>query len=257
VRLEGSIPAPCPITRLRERKLWRAASATRAATLCIAEQNPGSLWRGIDGFALLQIPSSPFETESEQVELDEAVLADLRDAALAEPPSAFVREAWNWLARVLAGKRDVSAIETFIAPLAARWAPWPELEIALARADIEALDPAAAVRRLTPIAEAPEPSFDVLCVLGEAREQAGDSAGAVAVWKRALPLRPNDAWIRRHLAMARVRTGDPGAAEAIREWLDEHPEDEEMRIFLGPGPWPEPAVGPSLDSSARREHESG
>jgi hypothetical protein len=257
VRLEGSIPAACPITRLLERKVWRAASATRAVTERVAEQNPGSLWRGIDHFAQLQIPSSPFETESEQVELDEEVLADLRDAALAEPPSAFVRDVWNWIARVLAGKRDVSAIGTFVAPIAARWAPWPELEVALARADIEALDPAAAALRLTSIADAPEASFDVLCVLGEAREQAGDSAGAVAVWKRALPLRPNDAWIRRHLAMARVRTGDPGGAEAVRQWLDEHPEDEEMRTFLGPGPWPEPAVGPSSESSARREQESG
>jgi len=238
VRLEGAPPRTRPFTRLLERKRWRAASATELVAFALAEQNEGGLVRGLDAFTRLQTPSSPFETDSQRVELDESVLVILRDAALAEPPSAYLREVWSWLARVLAGKRDVSAIETHLAPLAARWAPWPELEVALARADLEALDPEAAARRLEPLAAASESTFEVLSVLGEAREQIGDGRGAVQAWKRALELRPGDEGLGRRLAMARVRAGDPGAEEEVRRLLEEHSEDEELRLFLGPGPFP-------------------
>jgi len=238
-RLDGSAPRPGALARLLERRHWRAASATLAIAEELERQNKGPLWVGLASYARAQVPSSPFETDSQQVELDEETLASLREAALAEPPSAFVRATWNWLARVLAGKRDVTAIEAHIAPLAARWAPWPELEIALARADLEALDPAAAVKRLSPLATGPEAPFDVLTVLGEACEQAGDAAGAIQAWKRALEIRPADPWVERRLAMARVRSGDPGGRDAVQRLLEEHPEDEDLRAFLGPGPWPE------------------
>ncbi|MCY2958892.1 MAG: hypothetical protein NTY35_01910 [Planctomycetota bacterium] len=245
VRLDGTVPRPLPVTRLLERKRWRPASATLTVAERIEAENPTALWRGVASFARAQVPSSPFETVSQQVELDDSTLADLRDAALAAPPSAFTRETWNWLARILSGKRDVTAIEAHVAPLAARWTPWPELEVALARADLEALDPEAAVRRLAPLADAAAPGFDVLAVLGEAREQAGDGPGAVQAWKRALELRPADASVGRRLAMARVREGDPGGVEAIRRLLEEHPDDEELRPFLGPGPWPAVPRGPA------------
>ncbi len=203
VRLDGSPPRTLPVTRLAERKRWRAASATARVAAVLVQEDDRLLLRGVDAFARLQVPSSPFETDSQQVELDDATLSTLRDAALAGPPSAFTRDVWNWLARVLAGKRDVAAIETHVAPLAARWAPWPELEVALARADLEALDPEAAARRLAPLAAAADPSFDVLAVLGEAREQAGDATGALEAWKRALLLRPADRLVGRRLAIAR------------------------------------------------------
>ncbi|MBL8862438.1 MAG: tetratricopeptide repeat protein [Planctomycetes bacterium] len=241
------IPAPAPWRRLVEHKVWRAASARLAAAEAIEAANPGPLGSGIRSFAALQVPSSPFETESEQVELDTATLDLLRAAGLAEPPSAFVREAWNWLARVLAGKRDVEAIEAQLAPLAAAHAPWPELEVALARADLEALDAASARRRLAPLAAHPGAGFEVLAVLGEALEQLGDPAGAVSAYKRALELRPADLPVRRRLAMAQVRAGDPEGEALVQSLLAEHPEDEELRAFLGPGPWPPPPAGPAVE----------
>lgn len=244
VRLEGAPSRAWPIARLMERKFSREASATERVTGDLERWNDGPLARGLAAFGRLQAYSSPFETHSQATELDDATLTALRDTALAGPPSAFVRDAWSWLARVLAGKRDVAAIESFLAPVAARWAPWPELEVALAHADLEALDPAAAARRLAPLAAPSDAPFDVLALLGLARAQAGETAAAIAAWKRALALRPADLWTRRQLAMAQVRAGDPDGPAAVRRLLEENHEDEELRPFLGPAPWPELPLGP-------------
>lgn len=248
VRFEGSPPQPAPLARLSERKNWRGASATAAFTAAIAAQNEGPLWRGIDAFAGAQVPSSPFETESQQIELEDEVLEELRAAALASPPSAFTRETWNWLARILAGKRDIAAIEKYLPALAERWAPWPELEVALARADLEALDPEAAIRRLTPLSKSSNPLFEVWTVLGEAFGQVGDHSASASAWARAWNARPAESWIERKWTVARVRAGDPDAVEGVRRWLEAHPEDEDMRVFLGPGPWSEAHSGPSTDA---------
>ena len=236
-----------PLTRLGERKRWRSASTTLATVEALAREDERPLIQGLASFAHLQIPSSPFETESQQVEIDASVLDLLRDEALVGPPSMFTREAWNWLARVLSGKRDVALIESHIAPIAARWAPWPELEIALARADLEALDPETAVRRLTPLAGSSTAQAELLALLSEAQEQTGDVAAAVQAWRRAHESRPADRSIRRRLAMARVRAGEPGARSAIEALLAEEPEDEELRAFLRPPPWPTAQKGAAED----------
>lgn len=251
VRLDGP-SAPMPVAaQLAERKVWRSQSASaRVAAELRADDADSALIRGVEAFARAQAVSSPFETESEKVELTDEALIALRDAALAEPPSAFTRETWNWVARVLSGKRDVNAIEAHVAPIAERWKPWPELEVALARADIEALDPEAAVARLAPLAVASDVSFDVLAVLGDAREQSGDAPGAIAVWQRALGLRSTDLGVRRRLAMARLRAGDPAGAEEIRALLIEFPHDEELKHYAGPGPWPPVRRGPSPEARA-------
>jgi cytochrome c-type biogenesis protein CcmH/NrfG len=247
VRLEGTPSRPSPLARLLLRRTWRTDVATRAATEALAQDNGSVLTRGLADFWRDQIPSSPYETESQQIELEPGVLALLREAALAAPPSVFVRGAWEWLARVLVGKRDVAAIEAYVAPVAARWAPWPELEVALARADLEALDPDAARRRLEPFAGAQPQSFELLTVLGQAHEQAGDGRAAVQAYKAALALRPTDRGARSRLAMAQVRAGDPEGVEAVRTLLQEDPGDEGLRPFLGPGPWPRPQDGDTPD----------
>jgi len=247
VRLEDEPSRPIPLTRLGERKLWRAASTMLATAEALAREDDRPLTRGLVGFARLQVPSSPFETESQAVEIDAATLDPLRDEALARPPSAYVREVWNWLARVLAGKRDVAQIESHVAPIAARWAPWPELEIALARADLEALDPEAAVRRLAPLGASNTAPFELLALLGESLEQSGDATAAMQAWRRALESRPTDRWIRRRLAMAQVRAGMAEGRSAVETLLTEEPEDEELRAFLGPPPWPTAQKGAAED----------
>jgi hypothetical protein len=245
----GDIPRAGPLAHLLERKPWRAAAARLRLANALAAENSGPLYQGLARFAELQAPSSPFETEAQQVELEPATLELLRDAALAGPLSTYVREAWNWLARVLVGKRDVAAIEAYLAPLAQLHAPWPELQLALARADLEALDPAAAVRRLEPLAPGGQGPFDVLVLLGEAREAAGDAAAAIRTWQTASEVRPGDLWLQRRLAMAQVRAGDPAGVPAIQALLSEHPEDEELKVFLGPPPWPAPIQGTDLGPS--------
>jgi len=244
VRLDRATPAPpTPLARLLLRKTWRPDVATRAVTDALAQDGGTSLVRGLAEFWNDQVPSSPYETESEQIELDGGVLALLREAALAAPPSIFVRGAWEWLARVLVGKRDIAAIEAFVAPVSARWAPWPELEVALARADLEALDPEAARRRLQPFSAVEQPNFELLTVLGQACEQAGDLPAAVQAHKAAAALRPTDRGARRRLAVAQVRAGDPEGLPAIRALLQEDPADDELKPFLGPGPWPHTGNG--------------
>jgi len=247
VRLENEPSRPIPLTRLGERKIWRSASTSLATAEALARDDDRPLIRGSVSFARLQIPSSPFETESQQVEIDAGTLDLLRDEALAGPPSAYTREAWNWLARVLAGKREVAWIESHVAPIAARWAPWQELEIALSRADLEALDPQAAVGRLAPLGASNTATFEVLALLGDAHEQTGDGTAAMQVWRRALELRPEDRWIRRRLAMAQVRAGEAAGRSAVEALLAEEPEDVELRAFLGPAPWPTAQRGAAQD----------
>jgi len=247
VRLENEPSRPIPLTRLGERKIWRSASTSLATAEALARDDDRPLIRGSVSFAQLQIPSSPFETESQQVEIDAGTLDLLRDEALAGPPSAYTREAWNWLARVLAGKREVAWIESHVAPIATRWAPWPELEIALSRADLEALDPQAAVGRLAPLGASNTATFEVLALLGDAHEQTGDTTAAMQAWRRALELRPEDRWIRRRLAMAQVRAGEAAGRSAVEALLAEEPEDVELRAFLGPAPWPTAQRGAAQD----------
>lgn len=247
VRLEDEPSRPTPLTRLGERKLWRSASTTLATAEALARDDDRPLTRGLANYARLQVPSSPFETESQAIEIDAGTLDLMRDEALAGPPSSYVREAWNWLARVLSGKRDVTLVESYVGPIAARWAPWAELEIALARADLEALDPQAAVRRLAPLGASNAASFELLGLVGDAHEQAGDEKAAIQAWKRALESRPSDRRVRRRLAMAQVRAGEPEGRAAVETLLTEEPEDEELRPFLGPPPWPTAQKGAAED----------
>jgi hypothetical protein len=243
VRLESGLARPTPLARLLERKLFRPDAARRAAIEALASEDPRPLLEGYAAWCRIQVPSSPFETAAERVELDPECLGLLREAALAGPPSLFVRSAWEWLARVLAGKRDVEAIYAQLEPIARRHAPWPALEIALARADLESLEPAAAIARLETLAARGLGGAELQSALAEALEQDGQEARALAAWREAARLRPGDRGIERRLAMALVRAGDPEGPPLVERLLEAEPGDEELAAFRGPGPWPAPRRG--------------
>ena len=100
---------------------------------------------------LAQRESSPWESGAQATELVDETLEELTLAANAARPDRYTRELWNGLASVLMGKRDVEKIVRWIRPVAEVWAPWPELEIALALAELESLEPQAAAARLEPL----------------------------------------------------------------------------------------------------------
>jgi predicted Zn-dependent protease len=186
-----------------------------------------------------QAASSPFETPAERVELPEAALTRLRDAAIALEPDAFVHSTWDGIARTLSGKRDVARVRAQLEPLARAHGAWPELEKALARADLESLEPDDAVRRLAAIETLARDDFDYWWLTGEARLRAKDRTGAVHAWRRALELRPNHPAILRRLGPELVRQNDPQGRAIIEQLLKTNPNDPQLTPFLGPGPWPE------------------
>jgi hypothetical protein len=190
--------------------------------------------------------SSPFETPEQGVELPDAGLDLLLRHVETAKPDAFARGVWEAVARVLAGKRDVERVRRYVGPAARKHAPWPSLEKTLARADLEALEPEEAVKRLEAIAVLAMDDFDYWNLLGEARKAARDEVGATRAWRKALELRPAHQVLKRRLAMLLVRTGEPGGRQLIEQLLQAHPDDANLRAYLGPGPWPdeEPAGRP-------------
>lgn len=227
----------------------RARTLTRLAR---ASNGPrAEFFAALADIADAQAASSPFESADARVELPDDALARLRDAALALEPDAFVRSTWDGVARTLAGKRDVPRLRAHLEPLARAHGPWPEIEKALARADLEALEPEEAVRRLAAIETLARDDFDYWSLAGEAHKRAHDLASAVHAWRRALELRPNHPAILRRLGPALVRQGDPQGRAILEQLLKTQPNDPELTPFLGPGPWPETDVPPAPPG---REH---
>lgn len=192
-------------------------------------------------FAEDQQASSPFETQAEQVELGSEVLALLARVAAGPRPDAYARSCIEQAAATLAGKRDIERLVAFAAPAAAAHAPWPALEIALAQADLEALDAPAAVARLRGLGAAAPRTIEYHALLAAALDEADDLAGAVREWRNALALQPQAYPLQRALAIALVRSGDPQGSVQVEALLKQHADDESLRVYLGPGPWPRPS----------------
>jgi hypothetical protein len=251
------LSAAKPLASLMKPQFERAFENMARTTERLARAARGTeheqLMSGLALHYAAQVESSPFETPAEQIELDEHALELMRDAALAREPDSFLRELWNGLARTLVGKRDVERIDRHLKPLAERWAPWPELEGALAIADLEMLEPASAARRLAiAIADAPRDA-DLRLLRARALVLANEPALAVNELTAAVEIAPSRRDLKRELAMARVRAGDPAGKAAVEDLLREDSKDEELKLFLGPGPLPAPR--PALEPVPRHaEH---
>lgn len=265
---------PLPVERLtmydtpryEERQNWCLASlARRLADAARGDRNE----KLMEGFAIVYAAQSrraEFESREESTELPPQALALFEETALAQP-NALVHSLWEGLARILLGKRAVADIYTYLQPLAEKYAPWPVLEQVLAQADLEALEPAAAARRLSALIAARARAsndgashasggaaqandfaarakdLELWFWLGEAQRQSGDHPAAAQSWRRALELQPENRLLERELAMELVRAGDPEGRKRIEVLLAVTPDDSELRIFLQPGPYPEPSPG--------------
>lgn len=197
------------------------------------------LARGLAAVYAAQATSSPFDSQAERFELPADALQLLREAGLARKPNAFVAQLWEWTGNVLAEKRWIPQIYEHVEPLAKAWAPWPALERVLARADAESLDFASAVKRLEALRESEQgrdPDFWV--ELGDAQQQLGHTPETLAAYRKSSELAPGLYAPQRKLAMALVRAGDPAGHELVEKLLQQNAKDEELKVFLGPGPYP-------------------
>ena len=150
-------------------------------------------------------------------------------------PDALTREVWNGVAAVLAGKREIEAIDTWLRPAAEIWPTWPALERAIALADLESLDPQAAITRLQGLVGLFPDDFEAVRLLGKAHEQAHQPEQAAQVWQTLLDRQPEDRRTRRKLAMAWVAAGEFDLARPLlRDLLKENPEDRELWGLLNP-----------------------
>jgi hypothetical protein len=244
--------APTPWSWLGRRKSERGddrADRSRAALMeRLAEAARGGasedLAAGLAAFYSAQEHSSQFESPEERTELPAAALARFRSAALAGPPGPFLRRTWDRLARILVRKRWVEETYTYAQPVAAAHHPWPSLEVALAQADLESLEPKDALARLEPLVAAGEIRFDLFELLGRVQCALGSSEKALEAWKRAVELPTSDRRARKKVILAVARTGDPVGIAGARQLLLESPTDTELRAVLmkpvGSGPAPDP-----------------
>ncbi|MBK7642264.1 MAG: hypothetical protein IPJ19_04330 [Planctomycetes bacterium] len=240
--------APLPIAWMarseeQRRDLARARLFERLALAARGTQDE-PLLRGLAAVYTAQTGSSPFDSEAERFELPSEALTLLRDAALARKPNGFVVQMWEWLGQVLVRKRWVPQIYEYVAPIAKAWAPWPALERVLARADAESLEFASAKQRLDTLREseqARDPDFWV--ELGDVEEQLGHASESIAAWRKCCELQPGHPAGTRKLALALVRAGDPEGKTLVEKMLQARPRDEELKLYLGPGPYPEPKKG--------------
>lgn len=231
-----------PLARLLQRRFRREFTALQAVTERLAEgapQGPARLFtEGLARHYAAQHHSSPFETPAERVELDPDALDLWSEAARAGVPDAALVDVLETLAAVLVGKRRPDTILAVLGPIAKVSWPWPALEDALAYAELELLEPSAAAARLERLVVEGFATPERLALLADARLQTRDPAGAAKALWRALELGPDDREVRRRLAIALARAGDPEAGPMLRDLLLEEPGDEELRLYLAPGPYP-------------------
>ena len=238
------VPSPSAFHRLRLRTFERESESERAVARRLSAAAAGtateSLCAGLLEHLRVQVQSSPWETEAQATEISSGALAHLREAvgALTDPATrTFVRELWEGIADVLVQKREIDLIYEHLEPLAQAQSPWPALEEALAHADLEVLDPESAARRLEKVLAASSFDLDARLMRARALGMAGDPAGEAQELRRVLAVQPGRRDVRRRLAVALVRAGDPEGAERVADLLREDPDDEELRVYLGPGPF--------------------
>ena len=231
-----------PFDRPRElrrdlgRRLVEAARGTDSEALA----------RGLFEHFEAQERDSPWDNLERGTEVDARALdllaSAMREATPGTSRAHFLRELWSGAAATLVSKREIDLIESLLPPLAERFGPWKELEAALAHADLELLEPAAAAEHLRAVVAAEPYDLDARMALGHALEMAGRPNDAASEFRRALEVQPGRRDVRRRLAMALVRAGREEGSELVEELLKEDPEDEGLTPFRGPGPYPAPQV---------------
>jgi hypothetical protein len=238
---------PALLELLEDREQRRRVDTLRTAQRLASATRGGPLERFTRGLALhfaAQGASSPFESAVQQIELDEHALEAWRDDALEREPDRCTREVWSGLARVLVLKRDIERIDRFVAPVAQVRPQLAGLELALACADMEMLEPARAAERLGAMIAAAPADIELRRLRARALLLAENALEAVRQLEAAAALDAARLDVRRELAIARVRAGDPRGTDEVRALQVALPDDKELALHAGPGPYP--ALAPRL-----------
>jgi|GEM_PF-709834 len=260
-RLDAGEPTPrLPALELLEtRKDQRRArlQGRLARRLAEAELAPGVA----TGLAILfeaQVPSSPFQTEEMKIELPEEATRLFAQAAAGEAPTRVEVEVAETLAHLFRLQRRIEEIEEFFPAPAERHAPWPALEVALAQAALELLDPGTALEHVQRAHAGWGGTVETWAMQAEAEHQLGRAAEAAGSLERALTFAPGHPELERRLAIAWRRAGDPRGEAALREALEHEPEDPQLLALEGDGPYPAAEVNgyhpPGADSHAGHDH---
>ena len=226
------------------------------ARLAGARQPPAAAARALALHFTAQRHSSPYESRARRVELDESAMEAISEAAREPGLDSLDVDLTEGLAQVLVAKRWADEVQRHLAAPAERHAPWGMLEQALAHADLEALDPAAAIERMRRLATAVPGDAETLALLAEAYYQAERHAEAAETYLAALDVAPGAHELERRLAMALVRASDPMGADLVTELLREEPEDEELRLYLDATSLPPIQRGyrPVFDPATAHQH---
>ncbi len=229
-------PATLATLRTRVTARERQNRAAMARRLAQAELAPG-LASGLALHFEAQQHDSPFDTWQDAIEIDSRAAELFAHAASGRAPDALAVEVIESLARILRGKRRIDAIYQSFEAAATRHSPWPELDLALAQADLELLDPAGALDRLMALLDTWPGSAEAWAMRAEAEQQLGQDEAAVLSLDQALARSPAYHPLERRLAIALVRAGDPRGPAALEEVTREDPEDEELAAYRFGGPW--------------------
>ncbi len=225
----------------------RAREATGQSDARIASSiSASSMDRGLAFHALSQAASSPFESAVERIELADAAFDEWREAAVGNPAlSSFERGVIEGAVRVLAERRLIPELLEFALPIAEAHPRWPALELALTRAELEELDPEAALARLAALIEGPGPEpvgpepadaggalrtgdRETALLLAATLMDLDRPAQAAASLRLVAEARPDDLEVGLRRADALVAAGDPAGRELAARLFADHPDHAEL-----------------------------
>ncbi len=259
----GSRPTAFSLLRTRNDDRARAMVTALAARLEEAAEAPAhsGLARGLHAHHAAQHRSSPFESRAGQIELDEEALQGFFAAAGVAPLDAFSRRVWEALAWLLSEKREAGFALRFLEPVAERYGPWPEVDLAVARGGgemwelLDESDREKTLLYLERTIEARPHDLELLVEGAILLGRGGRHEASIRHLRHALELQPptvdeqyNVASVVEHnrlrlLGMALVHVEDPEGRQILTELLDKNPHDPDLPAFLSEGPVPDPPDG--------------
>ncbi|MFT7679529.1 MAG: hypothetical protein ACI8QC_003532, partial [Planctomycetota bacterium] len=237
-----------PIDRLTRRE-WERPDPERTlllGRLAIWNSEHGEFLEALAQLCAVQSHSSPFATLAQAIELDGALVTKLCTSATEHAGDPLVHNVLVGLARVLMERRDIALLLEFIEPLSEAWGRPLDLEVTLAQADLESLDPTSSEARLSPFMGRSRVHPEVWRLRGDALFQLGRYEEAAGLWRDLKAATGLSEAYERRFALALLRSGSPEGIVLAKAILLVHPEDEELSAALeaGPAAPPEPGFTP-------------
>ncbi|MCA9001070.1 MAG: hypothetical protein KDB61_04040, partial [Planctomycetes bacterium] len=219
-----------------------------------SDGNDAELFHVLSELQASQVHSSPFESEFQAFELPRPLVERLTRVLALGPATPWRLELAGGLARTLVGQRDVAAILEFLPGLSKALGEPYELERALARAELESLEPEAAAHRLHRLREAWPTENGMLEELAIALDQSQEPARAAEVWHTLIQLHPGEWEFEKAWTLSLVRASDPEASKALESALRKHPDDPELQAVSQSGPLPQVEKGYQPESGRHEGH---